>query len=155
MTTTVKRKKTKTADWVTAAADFRQQLVWKNEAAKLTERSEKIRKKIKAAFSSFATRTNDQGSQFVDFAQTVEVDGVAYKGMENRRTVPVEFDEDVAEKVLKRKKLLDQALSTYIDQDKVLVLHQTGALTEKELDSMFVSGDEKWALWAVKGEVIE
>lgn len=132
---------------------FRQHLVLKDEAKTITSRSEALKKRLKEWLPVASEAYEDErGSRFVDLDETVEVNGQPYKGMELRRSVSVQFDEDVAEAILKRKKVYEEALSTYVDQDKVRALHQTGALTDGDLDKMFVE-KESFSFWPVKGEV--
>lgn len=152
-TKTVTRRSTKQPSVKDQIITFREHLVLKKEAASITARSEKLKKRLKewlpVATESY---TDVKGSYFVDLPETVEVDGQAYSGMELRRSVSIKFDEDAAEAVLKRKKVLDEALSTYIDQDKVARLQQEGKLTEADMDKMFTES-ESFSFWPIKGEV--
>ncbi len=133
---------------------FRQHLGVKHEAGLLTKRADALKKTLKEFIpGAAAAYTNEQGSLFLDLDETIEVGGQPYKGMELRRSVPVKFDEEAAEKILTRKGVLEEAQSSYIDQEKIYTLLAQGKITEKDLDKMFVEG-EAFAFWPVKGEVL-
>lgn len=151
MTTKIKRTK----DALDVAATFTQHLTLKADAKRITTRSEALKKRLKDFLLArqgdvYASET---GSLFYDLPETVEVDGTEYSGMELRRSVTTKFDEDVAEAILKKKGVYEEALTPVIDQDKVLRLQQEGKITEKDIDKMFVAG-EQFAFWPVKGEVL-
>jgi hypothetical protein len=137
-----------------AVSTFVQHMTLKEDAKKITSRSEALKKRLKeylpTAEDAYA---NEQGSIFLDLPETVEVSGQPYKGMELRRSVGTKFNEETAETILKRKGVLEEALSTFIDQEKVYVLVQEGKITEKDIDKMFEE-TESFAFWPVKGEVL-
>lgn len=146
--------KVKRASALNPVAIFREHMALKKEAATITTRVEKLKKDLKEWLpTARGTYTNDQGSVFYDFDETVEIGGDSFSGMELRRSVSVKFEEDEATKILKRKGVYEKALSTYVDQDKVMRLLQEGDLTEKDVDKMF-SEKESFAFWPVKGEVL-
>jgi hypothetical protein len=70
-----------------------------------------------------------------------------------RRSVSTVFNEETAEPILKRKGVLDEALSTYIDQEKVYRLLAEGKISEKDIEKMFEE-KESFAFWPVEGEVL-
>jgi hypothetical protein len=147
--TTVKRK---TA--FNPVEAFREHLILKTQAATIGSRSEALKKRLKEWLPSAAEGySNEGGSVFVDLDETVEVNGQPYKGMELRRSVSPQFNEETAEKILKRKGVYEKALTPVLDQDKVYRLVQEGEITETDLDKMF-EDKETLAFWPVKGEVI-
>lgn len=157
MATTVRRKAK-----FDPTSDFAQHLALKADAAKITKRSDALKARLKDFLSKGApeVRENENGSKFLDLDETITVDGVDYSGMELRRTVPTPlFNEETAEKILKRKaakdpEIVQDAQSSYIDQDKIYRLLQEDRLTEKDVEAMFEEQDPKWAFWPVKGEVL-
>lgn len=133
---------------------FTQHLALKADAAKVTERSDSLKKRLKEWLpGAKGTYQNDQGSIFYDLDETVEVAGQSYKGMELRRAVQPTFDDEKAEKVLKARGVYLEAVSNYVDQNKVLRLHQEGKISDDDLDEMF-GEKESFAFWPVKGEVL-
>lgn len=134
-------------------ATFRDHLQAKLVGKVLTNRADALKKRLKEYFEvADEVYTNEQGSQFIDLPKTLEVEGKKFKGMELRRTVRTSFDEERAEQILNRKGVLKEALSTYVDQEKVLRLVQEGRITEKDLGKM-LSETESFAFWPVEGEV--
>ena len=153
MTTRVSRKKPLSRSEVFTS--FKEHITLKSQAATITARSEKLKKDLKTWLADNFDVENEQGSKFVNFPETVlDSKGVAYSGMELRRSVPSPlFDEEKAERILEKKGLLEEALSTYVDQEKVYRLLQEGKISERDLDRMQFQGDPSWAFWPVKGEV--
>lgn len=150
MATTLKRKPTAPV-W---AEDFKEHLTLKHQASIVTRRSDAIKKRLKESFDSLrGLRVNENGSKFVDLPETIEVGGKAYSGMEMRRSVRTSFNEEAAEKILKKKGVYEEALSTYVDQDKIYRLLADDKISEKDLDSMFEE-QESFAFWPVEGEVL-
>lgn len=157
MTTTVKRRAT-----FNPVETFLQHLTLKHEGKTLTNRSESLKKRLKEWLPTAPEAyENDKGSKFVDLDEPVQVGGKTYTGMELRRVSgKVVFNEETAEKVLLRKVRKDpdivvDASSSYIDQDKIARLHQEGRITDKELESMFETGDPTYAFWPVEGEILD
>lgn len=152
MPTVVSRKKP-ASDWV---EDFRQHITMKLTGKKATEVADKYKKNLKALFDTRKPDyVDEQGSKYIWLPQTVKAGGKSFKGVKLLRSVTPYFDEKKAESVLKRKNLLESALTQpppFIDQDKIRILQQEGEISEKELDSMF-GEDESWAFWSVEGEV--
>lgn len=151
MATTVKRK-TKT----NPVQIFSEHIVLKREAATITTRSNALKDRIKKWFLDEAgdeVYENEQGSKFFDFSDTISDGKDDYKGMELRRQVSTTFNEEKAETILKRAGVYEEALSSYVDQDKIARLHQEGKITDKQLDDMFEES-ERFAFWPVKGEVL-
>jgi hypothetical protein len=146
---TNKRLSTPVAD---PAQTFFQQRTLKTEAEALKKRADALATRLKDFIASNFAYTSDSGSQFIDFDDTVEVDGVKYKGLERRRSVKTPFNEEKATKILKRKGLYEKALSSFLDEEKVYLLAQEGELSAKDIDAM-LDETETWALWPVKGEV--
>lgn len=155
MATTVKRK-TK----FNPVTDFAQHLSLKDEASKITKRSEALKTRLKDFLKGGTADVyeNENGSKFYDLDETITVGGQEYSGMELRRSVSSKFNEETAEKVLTKKaskdpEIVNDAQSSYIDQDKIYRLLQEDRLTEKEVESMFEES-ESFAFWPVKGEVL-
>lgn len=149
MVTTVKK-----ATAFNPVQTFREHMSLKKDAAKIQTRSESLKKRLKEWLPEAEDAyKNEQGSIFYDLPDTVEVGGETFKGMELRRAVSSLFDEDAAEKILRRKGVYEQALTPVLDQDKVLRLVQEGAITEAEFDKMLTQ-KESFAFWPVKGEVV-
>lgn len=147
-TTTVRRKAA--LDFV---ATFTQHITLKTEAARLTKRSNTLKDRLKGWMPGFKdVYRNENGSYFVDLPETVEVGGKQYSGMELRRSVSTKFDEETAEKVLRRKNIYDECTVPVLDQDKIYAAYQEDKITERELDSMFPTS-ESFAFWPVEGEV--
>lgn len=151
MATTVKRKTT-----INPTATFAEHIVLKRQAATLKTRADGLKDRLKKWFletPSDEVYENEHGSKFLDFSETVSDGKDNYKGMEARRSVSTKFNEETAEQILSRKGILQEALSTYIDQEKVFRLQAEGKITEKELDKM-LEESVTWAFWPVKGEVL-
>jgi hypothetical protein len=150
---TAVRRKPK-AEAVDPVQDFAQHIVLKREASTLTTRANKVKDRLKQWFLETPTDEvyeNENGSKFLDFPETISDGKDTYTGMELRRSTPVKFHEDVAEKILKRKGVYEEALEPVLSQDKIYALQQEGKITEADLDKMFVAG-EQWAFWPVKGD---
>lgn len=129
----------------------------KTDAERLSKRADALKGRIKEWFptaSEAEVYSNENGSLFYDLPETVTVAGVDYKGIENRKSVRVLFNEEVAEKILKRRGVYEKALSYTLDQEKIALLVQTGEITEADLDKMFQEADPTWSLYPVKGEVL-
>lgn len=152
MATSVRRKKTA----FDPVRTFLEHLTLKGQEAAIKARSEELKKRLKEWLPSNYDYTNEQGSLFFDLPETLNVNGVNYKGMELRRSKPDPlFNEDRAEALLKSKGLYERATVPVLDQDKIYRLLQEEELTEDEIDSMFDEQDEKFAFWPVKGEVFD
>lgn len=152
MTPTTVRRKPKTA--FNPVHAFTEHLMLKDQASKISTRSEALKKRLKEWLPTAAEGyQNENGSVFVDLDETVEVAGQSYRGMELRRSVSPKFDEDEATKILKKKGVYEEALTPVLDQDKIYVLVQEGKITEKDIDKMFTT-TESFAFWPVKGEVV-
>lgn len=151
MATTVRRKKAEEFDPNTA---FTQHLVLKLESALVVKRSEALKTKLKEFLTKGSDKiyVNEHGSKFYDLPESFTFMGKTFKGMELRRSAPVTFNEETAVKILKKKGVYEEALSTYVDQEKVHRLLAEEKITEADLDKMF-DEDEKWAFWPVEGEV--
>jgi hypothetical protein len=135
---------------------FAEHILLKRQAATVTTRANGLKDRLKKWFletPSDDVYENDNGSKFLDFSSTVSDGKDEFKGMELRRSTPIKFDEEVAEQILRRKGVYEEALTPVIDQEKIYRLQQEGKITDKDLDKMFVSG-ESWAFWPVKGEVL-
>lgn len=134
-----------------------QHLVLKSEAKTITSRADSLKAKLKAWLPDNWTSQNENGSLFWDAPETItDLKGVSYSGMELRKAQPEPlFNEEKAEKILRRKGVLDEALSSYVDQDKVYLLVQEGKITEADLDKMLDPQDPTWSFWPVTGEVEE
>jgi hypothetical protein len=132
---------------------FAEHIVLKRQASVLTTRADALKNRLKGMFTGPDVYVNDNGSKFIDFEETVNDGKEDFKGIELRRSVPVTFDEDAATKILKSRGVYEQALTPVIDQEKVYLLAQEGKISEKDIDKMFVKG-EQWAFWPVKGEVL-
>lgn len=133
---------------------FKEHLALKSDAATITKRSEALKKRLKEWLPNASEAyQNEQGSVFVDLDETVEVGGQPYRGMELRRSVSSLFNEDEAEKILRRKGVYEEALTPVLDQDKIYRLVQEGKISEKDVDKMFEER-ESFAFWPVKGEVL-
>ena len=151
MTTTVRRQASDVEQ------TFTEHLSLKADAKRLQTRSDNLKKRLKEGFDKLpGVYTNENGSKFFDLTRAIVVAGKTFVGMEMRRTVRTVFDEEAAERVLNRKakkdtSILEDAQSSYIDQDKIYRLHQEGRITDKELESMFDSS-ESFAFWPVEGE---
>lgn len=151
--TTITRSKAKSTTSV--VEEFKQHLVLKIEAATLTARADKLKSNLKALIPTLpGSYENESGSKFWDLPETLTLLGQSFKGMELRASTSTTFNEDEAEKILKKKGVYEEALSTYVDQDKVYRLVADGKITEKELDKMFETSDVRYAFWPVKGEVL-
>lgn len=149
MTTAVKRKAK-----IDPASVFQEHIVLKTQGAAIVARAEALKTRLKDAFADFAgVYSNENGSLFFDFEETISDGKNEYKGMEKRRSVPIRFDEEVAERILKAKGVYDEALTPVIDQDKIYRLQAEGKITDKDIDKMFSKG-ESWAFYPVKGEVL-
>lgn len=139
-------------------ATFRDHIKAKLVGKVLTNRADALKKRLKEYFEDAPeVYTNENGSKFIDFPETVEAEGLSFKGMELRRSVKTVFDEEKAERILKAQAekdptILEDAQSSYVDQEKVLRLVQEGRLTEKQLGRMMVD-NESFAFWPVEGEV--
>ena len=68
-----------------------------------------------------------------------------------KRTPSPSLDETKAEKLLKRRDLLEecQTTITVLDESKILKLYHEGRLSEKDLDSIYSASDPTWALKVV------
>lgn len=153
MTTSVRRK---AATQIDPVQTFTEHIMLKRQGATITTRANGLKDRLKKWFLESPTDDvyeNENGSRFFDFPDTVSDGKDEYKGMELRRSVSTAFDEEEAEKILKRKGVYQEALTPVLDQDKIYVLVQEGKITEKDLDKMFVQS-EKYAFWPVKGEVL-
>lgn len=135
------------------ADTFAQHISLKTQMAPVGRRVEALKKSLKDWLEKKprGTYVNENGSVFYDLPVPVVAGGKTFTGMELRRSAPVTFDEEEAEKILKKKDVYDEALSSYIDQDKVYALFQEDKITEKDLDKIFVEG-ESWAFWPVVGD---
>lgn len=137
---------------VDAFAEF---LDLKATGASFTTRANKVKDRLKGWLPEASEAyENDKGSLFYDFKETLTVWGKDYRGMELRKSTGFQFDEDVAESILKRKKVYDEALSTYVDQDKVYRLRAEGKLTDADIDKMFPEKEPTWSFYPVTGEVL-
>jgi hypothetical protein len=135
---------------------FKEHLALKKEAATIGSRADAQKKRLKEWLPDApGAYTSETGSVFYDLPETVEVAGEPYKGMELRRSVKSTFNEDTADEILTAKgaAIHRAALSTYVDQEKVLRLVAEGKISEEELDKMFDT-TETYAFWPVKGEVL-
>jgi hypothetical protein len=135
---------------------FSQHIVLKRQASTLSTRADALKTRLKKWFADTASDevyTNEQGSKFYDFPETISDGKESYKGMELRRSVGTTFNEDEATKILKRKGVYEQALEPVLSQDKIAVLLQEGKITERDLDKMFEE-TETFAFWPLKGEVL-
>ena len=135
---------------------FTEYIGLKTDSEKLATRAKTLNSRIKDWFpTARGTYQNENGSLFFDFDETVTVAGQDYKGVENRRRVSTVFNEGKAEVLLtaKGEAVRKQALSTYVDQEKLAVLVQKGLISEEELDSLFEE-KETFSLYPVKGEVL-
>lgn len=102
---------------------------------------------------------NENGSQIIEFAEPVAVDGVKVTGLENRRTAVTELDLDKVDAWLEgldeetRKayaKKLYKPVTDYVFQpDALFALQQQGKITEDQLDSLMTTS-ESWALCVTK-----
>lgn len=142
------------------AHTFKAHIEAKLIGATFVTRSDNLKKRLKdwIAEKPDGSYSNENGSVFVDLPETVQVQGKSFKGFELRHGTKTVFDEAEAEKILKRRtkkdpKILTDAQSSYIDQDKIYRLVEEGRLTEEELDKMMPSADT-WAFWPTEGEVL-
>lgn len=129
----------------------------KTDSEKLANRANTLKSRLKEYLQSPSSGAyeNENGSLFLDFDETITVGGTDYKGVENRRVVRTAFNEGKAEVLLaaKGEDVRKQAVSEYIDQEKLAVLVQKGLISEEELDSLFEE-KESFSLYPVKGEVL-
>lgn len=98
---------------------------------------------------------NENGSQIVEFAEPVLVDGKKVLGLENRRTVRSELDLDLVDEWLDSlpeaqrealsRKLYKKVVEHVFQPDALFALQQEGVITEEQLDALF-STTETWAL---------
>lgn len=138
------------------AETFAQHIVLKRQAATLSTRGDALKKKLKDWFGSASddeVYTNENGSKFFDFPETISDGKESFKGMELRRSVGTKFNEVEATRILQRKGVFQQALTPVLDQEKIYVLLQEGKITEKDIDKMFEE-TESFAFWPLKGEVL-
>jgi hypothetical protein len=81
--------------------------------------------------------TDDKGSEYIDFGDTVE----GYAGLKRERRVTQNLDEDKAMVILRKRKLFEACTRTItvVDEDAVRVALFDGKLTQDDIDAMFVS----------------
>lgn len=156
MATAVRRNRSTTANEVIDPQSvFAEHVVLKRQAAAVTTRADALKDRLKKWFQTNTSGDiyeNEAGSKFFDFTETVSDGKDDFKGMELRHSTVTKFNEETAEAILKRKGVYEEALSTFVDQDKVYRLLQEEKITEKDLDKMFEATD-RWAFYPVKGEV--
>lgn len=147
--------KVKRASALNPSQTFTEHLTLKFEAGRLQKRADTLKGRLKDNFDSFkGIYANENGSKFFDLPTPIRVAGKWFKGMEMRRSAPTTFDEEVAEKILRGKGVYAEALSNYVDQNKVILLQQQGKITEADIDAMFKS-KESFAFWPVEAEDYE
>ena len=158
MTPTAVRRKTKPKfDPIQTFTEF---VGLKTDGEKLVKRANSLKDRLKdwmVNADPASIYVNENGSRFFDLPETVVVGGTEYKGFEARRSVKTTFNEEKAEEILRTKggdKLLARAQSSYVDQDKVALLVQTGDLEPEELDAMFAEDDPTYSFYPTKGEVL-
>lgn len=148
--------KVKRATALNPAQVFAEHIVLKRQASTISTRANGLKDRLKKWFletPSDDVYENDQGSRFLDFPETISDGKDDYRGMELRRSASQVFDEEEAEKIVRRKGLYEEATEPVLSQDKIFRLHQEGKISEKEIDKMF-SEKESFAFWPVKGEVL-
>ena len=102
---------------------------------------------------------NDQGSELVEFAEPLVLDGVTVTGLENVRKQSDELDLDKVDAWLDSlpeeqrkalaKKLYKPVTDYVFQQDALFRLQQEGVITEELMDSLYTT-DITWALTVKK-----
>lgn len=132
---------------------FRQFILAKLQAESLDKEAEKYKKTLKDVFAVRTDDTSETGSKFIWFGQTVKAMGKVFRGMELRKRQGTDIFNDVeAEKILKRLGLYEQALTSFLDQDKILVLHAEKKISVAQLNKMYTTPEPTWAFYPVEGE---
>ena len=102
---------------------------------------------------------NETGSQIVEFAEPMLIDGHKFLGLENRKTVTSSIDPDAVDALIDslpvkvkaevQRRVLKEVIDVVIDDEELFKLNQEGVLSDEQLDSVFAES-VKWSLNVVK-----
>lgn len=110
------------------------------EAKSANEKAGTLKKEMMDALQ-VAGEPDEKGHRYLYFKNPIKVGGKFFSGVKRERRVSTLFDEDAAERILSEKGLLSEVqqvvTTTVLDQDKIYVLNQEGAISDEELDQMF------------------
>lgn len=126
-----------------AVAEF---LGLKNQIAALTKRQDETKKTLKATVESLGFE-DDKGHRRLEFDEPmVTPDGQKCTGLINQKRTTQVLNDEVAEKILKKKGIYEECVETIevLQPDLITKALYQGRLTEAEVDKMF-STSVVWA----------
>lgn len=146
MTKTVTRR---TASKTSQLEKFRQFLGIQAEKAELTKRENILKTDLGNFADEHGVRDEEKGHRVVTFPESISTVKGLFRGFMRQRRVTSVFQEDVAEKLLRRKGLYEECLSTYLDTEKIDRLYAQDKITAKEYDSL-TKENVTWAFVPIK-----